>query len=378
MVKIKLSNLSGRKIEKNQKVKVVGEITLRAPLKEIPNEYWNKVEVSNDWDQEYIESTNTVKTNRHRYTFSGAKEVPMLESVNNDSPWDRRFRNQTDLNNFRKYIANHEKERIIDMAWAGGQWGGKKAIKDITSNIWLFLPNPNELTQLLKDGNKLFVKNGYGRLNNKEAFEYLKSIINSYEIKANIKFTSGQEFILGDWDKWKTNAEDEIEISEQEVQAWQQCTNPQHQALEKQVQQLSELLFPNQAYNFEKLKQEIARLKHEELIPQLLKEKDNFEQLIINTKTKVGNLEKMVDLLLETQKQLLKNNDQLTQAQLQGQLTAYQNILEGNLAKEEIKILLTKQTELYRLEEHLTSLPQNLGQQAQILQLTNFPNTSSK
>src|SRR5438067_1623860 len=33
--------------------------------------------------------------------------------------------------------------------------------------------------------------------------------------------------------------------------------------------QLSNLLFPNQPYNFDQLKQEIARLKHQELAPKL-------------------------------------------------------------------------------------------------------------
>jgi len=55
-----------------------------------------------------------------------------------------------------------------------------------------------KLTKFLRDANKMFYSGGYGKLREREAFEYLKSIVGSPEIKANIKFTSGQEFALGD------------------------------------------------------------------------------------------------------------------------------------------------------------------------------------
>ncbi|CAJ0747342.1 2255_t:CDS:2 [Entrophospora sp. SA101] len=117
---------------------------------------------------------------------------------------------------------------------------------------------------------------------------------------------------------------------------------------------------------------EIIRLKRQELAPQVRNEKDRFEQLITNAKTKAGNLEKIIDLLLETQKQIGENkqgNDQLAQARLEGQLTAYQNVLEGNLTKEELQALLNKQIELCQLEKHLASLQIN-EQTAQIIQPT--------
>ncbi|CAG8727396.1 10276_t:CDS:2, partial [Racocetra fulgida] len=127
-----------------------------------------------------------------------------------------------------------------------------------------------------------------------------------------------------------------------------------HSILEQQVQlqQLSGVLFPNKPYDFLVLKQEIARLKYQDLAPQVRNEKIKFEELTTNIKTKAAHLEKVVDLLLETQKQAIKSNDQL----IQGQLTAYKNILEGSLTKEELQILLDKQTELYQLEDHLANL----------------------
>jgi len=75
------------------------------------------------------------------------------------------------------------------MAWAFNQKGGEKTIKDITTDIWLYIPKPDELTQLLRDANKLFIKDGYGKTTSKEAFEFLKSIIGSREITATIRLT---------------------------------------------------------------------------------------------------------------------------------------------------------------------------------------------
>ncbi|CAG8746069.1 704_t:CDS:1, partial [Dentiscutata heterogama] len=123
----------------------------------------------------------------------------------------------------------------------------------------------------------------------------------------------------------------------------------------QQLQQLSDILFPNKPYNFHTLKQEIKRFKYQELAPQIRNEKIKFEELTLNIKTKAGHLEKIVDLLLETQKQAIKSNDQF----IQGQIVAYQNILEGNLTKNELQILLAKQKEIHQLEECLTNLQIN-------------------
>jgi hypothetical protein len=237
MKKIKLSDLSYETIEKNKnkKVKAAGEITLRAPLKEIPNEYWDKVEVENDWDREYqVPRENQLPVMLNHHTLA--------------APWDKRFKNQVFLDGFKKY-ANGESEFYI---WRGGRWGAPK-IKNIPS----YNGNPNDdrnwyaiacggvngnkkLTQFLREANKMFHSGGSGKLKEREAFEFLKSIIDSYEIKANIKFTPNQEFTLGNWDKWKTSPGGEIEVSEQEAQAWQQCTNPNHQQLEQQITQLQQ------------------------------------------------------------------------------------------------------------------------------------------
>ena len=143
-----------------------------------------------------------------------------------------------------------------------------------------------------------------------------------------------------------------------------------HQLLEQQNQQLSNLLFPNQTYNFNQLKQEIARLKHQELSPQTREQKTEFEKLVADAKLKVGegSFSPIIDLFLETQKQIVeqeKNN-----LFSQGQLSAYQKILQTKLTQEELQNLLNKQKELLKSEQHLKNLQQNQEQLTQQIEIS--------
>lgn len=67
--------------------------------------------MDNDWDREYIEAENA-KVRGDNQLYPGGKEVPMMFSYaidisgNSlcDGPWDRKFKNQEILDNFRKYV----------------------------------------------------------------------------------------------------------------------------------------------------------------------------------------------------------------------------------------------------------------------------------
>ncbi|KLL04213.1 MAG: hypothetical protein MRECE_2c113 [Mycoplasmataceae bacterium CE_OT135] len=146
--------------------------------------------------------------------------------------------------------------------------------------------------------------------------------------------------------------------------------NQETNRLKSELSQIAQIISPNEEPRADVLKQEIARLKYQELASQVREEKAKFEQLITDAKNKVeANFTGMIDLLLETQKQINKIEPESNEFhQAKGQLTAYQSILEGNLTKEELQALLTKQTELSRLEKHLESLQQNQEQVAQIIQ----------
>jgi hypothetical protein len=62
-------------------------------------------------------------------------------------------------------------------------------IKDIEITDWFDIGDPHGITKCLRDANKLFIKNGNGKVTSQEAFEFLQSIIESREIKCMIKLT---------------------------------------------------------------------------------------------------------------------------------------------------------------------------------------------
>ncbi|CAB4476526.1 unnamed protein product [Rhizophagus irregularis] len=126
------------------------------------------------------------------------------------------------------------------------------------------------------------------------------------------------------------------------------------------------MVLPNIAFDLGKLKQEIARLKLNELSPQARKKQSELEQQINDAKNKIESIPNtIIDLLLDTQKQIIgenNKNDSLVQAQLTGQLKAYQSILEKNLSKQELQALLDKKAELTQLKEQIDKLQTEIQQ----------------
>ncbi|GBC03148.1 hypothetical protein RclHR1_00050056 [Rhizophagus clarus] len=117
-------------------------------------------------------------------------------------------------------------------------------------------------------------------------------------------------------------------------------------SLEQQLEELTDMVLPNITFDLGKLKHEITRLKLNELLSQARIIKTNVEN---NSKT-------IIDLLLETQVQIIGKNDPLIQAQLKGQLNAYLNILENNLSKQELQALLDRKTEFIQLKKQIDKL----------------------
>ncbi|WNE40547.1 MAG: hypothetical protein mread185_000004 [Mycoplasmataceae bacterium] len=164
-------------------------IEIRIPLKNIPSKYWNKIEVGNDWDKEY----QTNNSNR----------IPMMTNANEleEKPYnegkywgnnacDKSFKNEEILNGFKKYT---QSDKIFFLYRHGGKADGKNKektlIKDIEINEWFYIENIIQLTKYLRDANKLFVKDGHGKVTSQEALEFLQSIIESKYIKATIRLT---------------------------------------------------------------------------------------------------------------------------------------------------------------------------------------------
>ncbi|CAG8699876.1 1676_t:CDS:2, partial [Funneliformis mosseae] len=123
-----------------------------------------------------------------------------------------------------------------------------------------------------------------------------------------------------------------------------------------QINELSNIALPNIPYHFTKLKQEIIRLKVQELAPKVRNESTKVVKLITEAKNKAGNFSSIVDLILETQKQIVHNSETSQRDIFFGKMEAYRTILESVLSKEELQTLLNKQTEFLELEKHLKSL----------------------
>ncbi|CAG8490226.1 17139_t:CDS:1 [Funneliformis caledonium] len=127
-----------------------------------------------------------------------------------------------------------------------------------------------------------------------------------------------------------------------------------------QINELTNIAFPNSPYNFPKLKQDIIRLKVQELAPQVRNESTKLVQLITEAKKKSGNFSSIVDLILETKKQIALNSETSQRNKLIGKIEAYQSILASHIVDEELQTLFDKQTEVLKLEKHLESLQQNI------------------
>jgi hypothetical protein len=141
----------------------------------------------------------------------------------------------------------------------------------------------------------------------------------------------------------------------------------------EQFQELNSIALPGEALNFNNLKQEIKRLKIKDFNPYFQEKKDNFAQLVTNAQNQAGEgLKTILDLFLETKRQLLEqtDNDLLVQGRLEGQLTTCQTLLLTKFAERELQELLNRQKELLKLEKQATSLQQNQEQfQANIRQV---------
>jgi hypothetical protein len=133
---------------------------------------------------------------------------------------------------------------------------------------------------------------------------------------------------------------------------------------------------PGEALNFDNLKQEVKRLKLKDFNPYFQEQKANFIKLITDNKNKAGDgLNTILDLLLQTNKQIIKqgneSSDSFTRGQLQGQLTTCQTLLQTKLTQEELQNILDKQKEFLKLERQSESLQHGQEQHQSQIQVPN-------
>ncbi|CAG8470017.1 13737_t:CDS:1 [Acaulospora morrowiae] len=131
-----------------------------------------------------------------------------------------------------------------------------------------------------------------------------------------------------------------------------------------QFQELTDLVLPGSEFDHAKFKQEIIRLKLEDLVPYLQGQKERFDGLVIDLKRRVGDsLKPIVDLLMKTRKDIFEqtniNNNEFAQGKLQGELAICQTLLQTSLAQEELQSLLTAQDEMLKIEMQIANLQRN-------------------
>ncbi|CAB4397873.1 unnamed protein product [Rhizophagus irregularis] len=155
--------------------------------------------------------------------------------------------------------------------------------------------------------------------------------------------------------------EEKAKKNEQKIHSLEEKANKN----EQQLKEIANMISPNITIDLDKLKQEIARLTLNELVPQAQKKKSELEQQINDAKNKVeGSFKNIIGLLLETQKKILGENDPPVQAQLTGQVNAYLSVLEGNLSKQELQALLDEKTKLIQLEKQIDELRRTTNQKS--------------
>ncbi|CAG8737991.1 13155_t:CDS:1, partial [Acaulospora morrowiae] len=140
----------------------------------------------------------------------------------------------------------------------------------------------------------------------------------------------------------------------------QQIKDLQTEANEKptlhQFQELNKIVLAGSEFDYFNLKEEIKRLKLIDFTPYFQQQKERFDQLTINSKNKAGdNLKPILELFLQTRKQIIeqsnRNGDDFAKGQLQGQLVTCQTLLQSKFTQEELQSLLNMQEEILKLEE---------------------------
>ncbi|RGB42160.1 hypothetical protein C1646_810210 [Rhizophagus diaphanus] len=124
--------------------------------------------------------------------------------------------------------------------------------------------------------------------------------------------------------------------------------------LKEKIQQFSNLISPNQPYDFQSLQTEIKRLKIQDLTIQIPLKKQEFEQNTNNLKNNLNNSGKyLLDKIIKKQNKLFQSNENNSD-----KLEELKQILKEDLENnsERLTEVLNKNKELFNLEKHLENL----------------------
>ncbi|PKY40149.1 hypothetical protein RhiirA4_530704 [Rhizophagus irregularis] len=124
--------------------------------------------------------------------------------------------------------------------------------------------------------------------------------------------------------------------------------------LKEKIQQFSNLISPNQPYDFQSLQTEIKRLKIQDLTIQIPLKKQEFEQNTNNLKNNLNNSGKyLLDKIIKKQNKLFQSNKNNSD-----KLEELKQILKDDLKNnsERLTEVLNENKELFNLKKHLKNL----------------------
>ena len=211
------------------------------------------------------------------------------------------------------------------------------------------------------------------------SLEPLKNLVKlNYLFIDNTNLESGLEYLSENLERFRCagqlsdilkpyiQEENSDNYYEKELKAWReknreliakvqigQSRDFQVEELKNQLSELNDLIFSSQNYEFAALKEEIKRLKIQDLNIQIPAKKKELEQLIDSVKEKLDKAEKY---LLE---KLLKKHNKIAQSGIDSsseKLEELKESLNEKLNEGEVKSFLDKQKEIIELEKKLESL----------------------
>ncbi|KAF0450876.1 hypothetical protein F8M41_002089 [Gigaspora margarita] len=139
------------------------------------------------------------------------------------------------------------------------------------------------------------------------------------------------------------------------------------QVANAKLDEINNLVYPNQSFNFDTLYAEVKRLKVQDLTSQISLKKQELEQLINTAKERLTRAEIFIfeeifrkhSRILQTNNnsnvERLNNNNSNVDSNVE-RLNELKEILSETLNQEELQTLLNKQTEIFNLEKHLNNL----------------------
>lgn len=186
------------------------------------------------------------------------------------------------------------------------------------------------------------------------------------ELETSLTWGETHLLILKEWMKIKDNEEslkNETEFNEKvTVEKTESFSKQSFENKEKkQLEEIYNILFPNQNYDFDKLKEKLEKLRIHDLSLEIKKERLNYENLINSLKESTDDrFSSILDLFLTNEDEIINNSNNSSNEFLRGKKEAYKNVLDYEVSREKIEEVLNVKKNIYSLEEEISELNEEL------------------